>query len=110
MDIDNCHHEWNYDQHEYLPVVESIKKHHACKDCGLINNRHYTTQLKTGKLIGLIKEILEKNDIPRSQIRDHTEMIKQMKRDGVNDNIIIHTVLSEVGHQHNSDNEYRRWY
>ncbi|ABE53098.1 hypothetical protein [Methanococcoides burtonii] len=62
MEIDNCHHEWDHTQNEYLPVVESIKKHHACKDCGLINHSPQTTHLKTGKLIALIKEMFEKNN------------------------------------------------
>ncbi|WP_445475526.1 hypothetical protein ACT9XH_01915 [Methanococcoides methylutens] len=109
MEIDNCHHEWDYAQNEYLPVVESIKKHHPCKDCGLINNHPQTTQLKTGKLIALIKEMFEKNDVPRGQIRDHIEKIKQMKRDGTDDHAIIYTIMSNVCHRHNSDAEYSRW-
>jgi hypothetical protein len=109
MNVDNWHHDWDYTQNEYLPVVESIKIHHACKDCGLINNHPQTIQLKTGKLIALIKETFEKNDVPRGQIRDHIEMIKQMKRDGANDHAIIYTIMSKVCHRYNPNAKHSRW-
>ncbi|MBI9030484.1 hypothetical protein JEZ13_00570 [bacterium] len=89
-------------------MVESIKKHHACNECGLINNHPQKTQLKTGKLIAMIKEMFEKNNVPRGQIRDHTENIKQMKRDGANDHAIIYTIMSKVCHRYNPDAEYSR--
>ncbi len=109
MEMYNCQHEWNYTQNEYLPVVESIKKHHACKECGMINYCPQTIQLKTGKLIALIKEMFEKNGVPRGQIRDHIEKIKQMKRDGTDDNTIINTIMSKVCNRHNPDAKYGRW-
>jgi hypothetical protein len=99
MKIDNCQHEWDYTKNEYLPIIESIKKHHACKDCGLINNLPQDSQMKTGKLIALIKELFEKNGIPRSSIRDHAEDIKNMKRQGYDDRSIIHQVMFEVTHR-----------
>lgn len=94
MDIDECSHEWDFTINEYVPVIESIRKHHPCKECGVINNRPEMRQLKTGDLIVLIKELFEKYDIPRSRMRDHIEQIKQMKRDNVHDDDIIATIMS----------------
>ncbi|MCD4703636.1 MAG: hypothetical protein K8R64_04995 [Methanosarcinaceae archaeon] len=96
MDIDNCHHEWNYEQDEYLPVRDSAKKHHPCKECGIINYRPQQPSMKTGKLICVIKELFEQNGISRGWIRQHTDHIKQMKRDGADDEHIIHTIMSDV--------------
>ena len=96
MDIDECSHEWDFTINEYVPVIESIRKHHPCKECGVINYRPEMRQLKTGDLIVLIKEMCEKCDLPSSRIRGHIEQIKQMKRDGVLDDVIIDTVMSEA--------------
>ena len=93
--IDNCHHNWDVDTNEYLPISVSLKRHHSCKDCGLINYLPPKTQLKTGKLIVLIKDMFEQCGIPRNQIRDYTYKIKQMKREGVSDDTIIDTIMSE---------------
>ena len=96
MKMDDCQHTWDYTKNEYLPIIESIKKHHACKGCGLINNLPQDGQMKTGKLITLIKELLEENGIPRSSIREHTEEIKKMKQQGYDDLSIVHQVMAEV--------------
>ena len=101
MHIDECCHDWDFTTNEYLPIIESIRKHHPCKECGLIDNHPERRQLKTGALIGLIKEMFERYGIPRNMIRDHTENIKQMKCEGVPDDIIIDTILSYVYHESN---------
>jgi hypothetical protein len=52
--------------------------------------------MKTGKLIMLIKELLEQNGVPRGSIRKHTDNIKKMKQQGLADQTIIHTVMSDA--------------
>jgi|LGVE01.1.fsa_nt_gb hypothetical protein len=95
MDIDDCCHEWDCYIDEYLPVSESIQKHHPCKECGLINYRPPSTQLKTGALIVLIKDLFEQSSIARGKIRIYIDRIKQMKRDGVKDDDIIEAIMKE---------------
>jgi len=96
MNIDNCQHRWDITADEYLPVSKSINRHHPCKECGLINYMPQKTQLKTGKLIVLIKEMFEQYEIPRNQMRHYTDRIKQMKREGLTDDRIIGTIIAEA--------------
>ncbi|KAF5429428.1 MAG: hypothetical protein C00003105_01561 [ANME-2 cluster archaeon HR1] len=97
MDIDECHHEWDILINEYMPVVESIRKHHPCKECGLINYKSQSFSLKIGELIVLIKDIFEEYGIRRSRINLYVDLIKHMKHDGIRDEDIIETVMSEEG-------------
>ncbi len=78
-----------------MPVTESIQKHHACKECGLINYRSQNNQLKTGALIVLIKELFEKSGIVIGRIRIYADRIKQMKREGIKDDDIIEAIMIE---------------
>ena len=95
MDIDDCCHEWACYIDEYLPVNESIQKHHPCKECGLINYRPQNNQLKTGALIVLIKDLFEQSGIARGKIRNYIDRIKQMKREGIADDNIIEEIMME---------------
>ena len=75
--------------------MSQYKKHHACKECGLINYRPQNNQLKTGALIVLIKELFEKSSIARGRIRIYVDRIKQMKREGIKDDDIIEAIMME---------------
>lgn len=97
MDINDCYHEWDFYIDEYLPVSESIQKHHPCKECGLINYSPHNNQLKTGALIVLIKDLFEQSSIMRGRIRIYIDRIKQMKREGIKDDDIIEAIMMEEG-------------
>jgi len=89
MKMDNCTHDWDLFLSEYLPVILSTKRHHPCKDCGLINFKPPNSRLKTGKLISLIKIMFEDHGIQRSRINQYTAEIKEMKRSDLDDKSII---------------------
>lgn len=98
MRMEECGHEWDFSVNEYMPVSLSVRKHHPCKDCGLIDFKPPNSQLKTGKLIALIKVTFDNYGIKRSEIQQYTGSIKEMKRNGMDDNSIIEIILSKALH------------
>ena len=99
MKMDNCTHDWDLFLSEYLPVILSTKRHHPCKDCGLINFKPPNSRLKTGKLISLIKIMFEDHGIQRSRINQYTAEIKEMKRSDLDDKSIIYIIISKMLHE-----------